>query len=604
MTKTKTLTGLLLPIILASCGSTNHVTENKTSESSVNPTDNTPVKLTNDMFEKAGNENVTYLEHINCSNSSTSFEYDLMTKFAKDCYLGSIIDDFDNRNILSEVTYYSNNGKVAYTSHPNKNNKVNEVVSSLKWNQSVYVNSLSYLSKDLFDYVSKDEFGTATYTLSSLAINSTSSKAVVDRIYNSATTYIHTGTDSKFGSDQLVKMDLYVDKNGISGFAMKYSKLENSVRAYTELSVDLMDVGTTTLTQEEVCPTPYSHEEKYKTQYDSLKNALLEMKNYNYEFNVEVRRGNTLFQRSKGFLFDEGYSGYDELVSSSRSSFSYYGIHKRNDGKYERYIGSSVSELKGSGYQTAPHQGLMNFDFSHEIFEYDNTKSTSDISVFNLYPDFKLYNTISDITEDMTYDEYAEYANSLTLEVEDGHLISFSFAFSDNLGNTYSFIEDITNHGNCTSVPSDIADFSSYTEYVSPTAFEQVSVAVYDISTLTVSSYSDAKSLLQSKLYDSSALSLLPFPLVDDAAYYYSSAAFIPASIIPACLYFFFDEGTDDIATAYKKIKASINSAGYQLKDVDEKSCSQTINNKYEISLDYSSGAIALTYTTPVSYEN
>ncbi len=604
MTKSKTLTCLLLPILLAGCGSTNPVSESTNSESSVIPTDNTPVKLTNDMFEKAGNENATYLEHINASNSSTSFEYDLMTKFAKDRYLGSIIDDFDNKNILSEVTYYSNNGKVAYTSHPDKHNKVSEVVSSLKWNQSVYLNALSYLSKDLFDYVSKDEFGTATYTMSQIAISSTTSKAVVDRIYNSATTYIHTGTDSKFGSDQLVKMDLYVDKSGISGFSMKYSKIENSVRAYTELTVSLIDVGTTSLTQEDVCPTPYSYDSQYKTQYESLKNALSEMKNDNYEFSVEVRRGNTLFQRSKGFLFDEGYSGYDELVSSSKSSFSYYGIHKRNDGKYERYTGSAVNDLKGTGYQTAPHQGLMNFDFSHEIFEYDSKNSSSDRYVFNLYPDFKLYNTISDITEDMTYDEYAEYANGLTLEVEDGHLTSFSFAFSDTLGNTYSFIEDITNHGNCTSVPSDIADFTSYTEYVSPTSFDQVSVAVYDISTLTISSYSDAKSLLQSKLYDSSALSLLPFPLVDDAAYYYNSAAFIPASIIPACLYFFFDEGTDDIATAYRKIKASINSAGYQLTDVDEKSCSQTINNKYEISLDYSSGAIALTYTSPVSYEN
>ncbi len=602
MQRQKALSLLLFSLFLTGCNGKESISSASEENHNTAPTET--AKLTNDMLEKAGNENATFLEHIKFSNASGEHEYDLMTEFSSGCYLGSIIDNQDDRNILNKVTYYSKEGKVAYTSHPDKYNKVKEYTSSLKWNQSVYVNTLSSLTKDLFNYVSKDEFGSSTYSMTSVAISSSTTKAIVDRLYNSCTSYIHKGSDSKYGGDNLVKMELYVNKSGITGFALKYSKLENSVRSYTELSVDLVDLGTTSLSKEDVCPLPYSYESKYTKQYTALKSALTEMQSGNYEFTVEVRREKTLFQRSKGFLFDEGYSGYDELISSSGSSFSYYGIHKRNDGKYERYTGSSLSGLKGCEYQTAPHQGLMNFDFSHEIFEYDSENSSSDRSVFHLYSDFKNYNSISDITEDMTYDEYAEYANSLTLEVEEGHLTSFSFSFSDNLGNTYSFIEDISDHGECRAVPSDLADFTTYTEYVSPTSFKEVTVAIYNLSTGSISSYSDAESLIKSSLYDSSALSLLPFPLVDDAAYYFSSAAFIPTSIIPAAMYFFFDEGTDDIASAYKKIKASINSAGYQLADVDEKSCSQTINSKYEITLDYSSGVIALTYSSPVSYEN
>lgn len=602
MTKSKTLPFLLFSLFLVSCG------ENESRsiifESDNSNTDITPAALNNDMFEKAGSENITFLEHINYKNASEQHEYDLMTKFSSDCYLGSIIDNMDDRNIQSEITYYNKNGKVAYTSHPDKYNKVKEYTSSLKWKESVYVNTLSYLSKDLFDYVSKDEFGTSTYSMSELAKSSTSTKEVVDRIYNSATNYIHKGTDSKFGSDQLVKMDLYVKGSGITGFALKYSKTENSVRCYTELTVDIVDIGTTELTKEDVCPSPYSYDEKYKTQYTSLKNALSEMQDKNFEFTVEVRREKTLFQRSKGFLFDEGYSGYDELVTSSGSSFSYYGIHKRTDGMYEHYTGTNVNSLKGSGYQTDPHQGLMAFDFSPEIFEYDASVSSNDYSVFHLHSDFKNNNNISDVTSDMSYDEYTEYANDLTLGVENGHLISFSFTFLDNLGNNYSFIEDISNHGVCSVVPSDLANFSTYTEYVSPTSFKEVDVAIYNISTGSITSYSDCETVIRSNLYDSSALSLLPFPLVSDAAYYFDSACYVPASIIPAALYFFFDQGTDDIATAYKKIKASINSCGYSLVDADEKSCSQTINSKYEITLDYSSGVIALTYSSPVSYES
>ncbi len=603
MTKSKTLPFLLFTLVLVSCGH-NESFSVTTNYENLTDTPLTPLPLSNYMFEEVGKENVTFLEHINYKNASEQHEYDLMTKFSSGCYLGSIIDNKDDRNIQSEISYYNKNGKVAYTSHPDKYNKVKEYTSTLKWKDSVYINTLSYLSKDLFEYVSRDESGTSTYSMSALAITSASTKEVVDRIYNSATNYIHRGTDSKFGSDSLVKMDLYVKESGITGFALKYSKIENSVRCYTELSVDIVDVGTTNLTKEDVCPAPYSYDAKYKTQYTSLKNALSEMQNKNYEFTVEVRREKNVFQRSKGFLFDEGYSGYDELVTSSGSSFHYYGIHKRTDGKYEHYTGSNVNSLKGAGYQTSPHQGLMNFDFTSEIFEYDASVSSNDYSVFHLRSDFKNNNYVSDVTSDMSYDEYTEYANDLTIGVENGHLISFSFTFVDNLGNNYSFLEDISNHGTCSAVPSDLANFSTYTEYVSPTSFKEVDVAIYNLSTGSISSYSDCETVIKSSLYDTSALSLLPFPLVSDAAYYFDSAAYIPASIIPAALYFFFDNGTDDIATAYRKIKTSINSAGYSLVDADEKSCSQTINSKYEITLDYSSGVIALTYTSPVSYES
>ena len=87
-----------------------------------------------------------------------------------------------------------------------------ENVTSVNWAKSVYVNNLGNLSKDVFDYVSKDNFGTATYSMSTTAITSKATKEIVDKLYNSASSYIHGGTDSKFGGDNLVKMDLYVTK--------------------------------------------------------------------------------------------------------------------------------------------------------------------------------------------------------------------------------------------------------------------------------------------------------------------------------------------------------------------------------------------------------
>lgn len=602
--KNKTLPLLILSMLLTGC-------ENKGSEKpveTVNPPAtseaNTIPVLKNAMFDEVGNESITYVENIKGVNASKDFDYTVMTEFSKDCFLGKIVDDVETRNVVSKLSYYSKNGKVAYSSHPDKYNKVKENVTSVNWTKSVYVNNLGNLTKDLFDYVSKDDFGTATYSMSTTAITSTAVKEIVDKIYNSATSYIHGGTDSKFGGDNLVKMDLYVTKKGISGFYLKYSKAENETRAYTELTVSLENIGSTALTKDDVCPSPYTHQKELDKRYTSLKTALNEMKGYNYQIDVEVKREKTMIQHSKAVFFADGYSGYDESISNGKSVFSYYGIHKRSDGKYERYSGNENNVLKGEVYRTAAHQGLMGYDFSADIFEYDRTKSTDTKSVFTIYPDFKLYNSISDISEDMTFDEFATYANSLTLEVENDHLTSFSFGFSDNLENTYTFVEKITNHGSVTSVPSEIADFSNYEEYVSPTSFKEVSVGVFSLSTMSVSYTSNAETIIRSELYNASALPLLPFPLVGDAAYYYDSATFIPASIIPAALYFFFDEGTDDIANVYKKVKASINSAGYNLVDTDEKSATQTINNTYEITLDYSSGAICLSFSTPISYEN
>lgn len=604
MNRKKTLPLLILSILLTGCET--EVPE--TPVESVNPpatseTNTIPV-LKNVMFDEVGNESITYVENIKGVNASKEFDYTVMTEFSKDCFLGKIVDDVETRNVVSKLSYYSKNGKVAFSSHPDKYNKVKENVTSVNWAKSVYVNNLGNLSKDVFDYVSKDDFGTATYSMSTTAITSKATKEIVDKIYNSASSYIHGGTDSKFGGDNLVKMDLYVTKKGISGFYLKYSKVENETRAYTELTVSLENVGSTTLTKDDVCPSPYTHASELNSRYASLTAALNEMKGYNYQIDVEIKREATPIQRSKGVFFADGYSGYDESISNGKSTFSYYGIHKRTDGKYERYGGNTADELKGEVYRTAPHQGLMNFDFSGDIFEYDRTKSTDTKSVFSINPDFKLYNSISDISEDMTYDEFATYANGLTLEVENNHLTSFSFGFSDNLENKYTFVEKVTNHGGVTSVPNEIAGFSNYKEYVSPSSFKEVSVGVFSMNTMTIAYTSNAEAIIRNELYNASALPLLPFPLVGDAAYYYDSATFIPASIIPAALYFFFDEGTDEIATVYKKIKASINSAGYSLVDSDEKSATQTINNTYEITLEYSSGSICLSYSTPISYEN
>ena len=603
-TKRKALPLLILSILLTGCkeeitdSTIESITPPATSEANTIPV------LKNNMFDEVGNESITYVENIKGVNSSNDFDYTVMTEFSKDCFLGKIVDDVETRNVISKLSYYSKNGKVAYSSHPDKYNKVKENVTSVNWSKSVYVNNLGNLSKDVFDYVSKDEFGTATYSMSTTAITSTATKEIVDKIYNSATSYIHGGTDSKYGGENLVKMDLYVTKKGISGFYLKYSKTENETRAYTELTVSLENIGSTALTKDDVCPSPYTHEKDLDERYASLTAALNEMKSYNYQIDVEVKRESTLIQHSKAVFFDEGYSGYDESISNNKSSFSYYGIHKRSDGKYERYGGTQNNALKGEVYRTAAHQGLMGFDFSADIFDYDKKQSTNTKSVFTIYPDFKLYNTISDISEDMTYDEFATYANGLTLEVENNHLTSFSFGFSDNLENTYTFIEKISNHGAVTSVPSEIADFTNYKEYVSPTSFKEVSVDVFSLNTMSIAYTSDAETIIRSELYNIMALSVLPFPLVGDAAYYYDSATFIPASIIPAALYFFFDEGTDDIASVYKKVKASINSAGYSLVDSDEKSATQTIDSTYEITLDYSSGVICLTFSTPINFEN
>ncbi len=606
MTTKKIILPLLILSLLAGCNGKNDDSATGTTESK--PTEapaseNTVPALKNTMFQEAGKENITFLEQIHIVNSSDERSATLKTMFDKDSYFGAIVSDDDESEILVSSSYYAKNGKVAYSSHPDRYNKVKEVTSSIRWDESVYVNRIKNLSKDDFQYVSKNEFGIATYVLTDNAIGNSTKKEIVDAIYDSATVYYHSGTASKFGGDSLSKMELYVSRTGITGFAMKYSKNDSTGRNYTELSVTLEDIGKTVLSEEDICPKPYSYETEYKTQYDSLDKALKEMKTYNYQIDVDVKRGNAIFQHSEAAFFSEGYSGFDQIISSSSSSYTYYGIHKRSDGKYERYTGETRDNLRGQIYRSSPHQGLMQFDFSNLIFGYDKENSTSSTSVFQIRPDFMKYNYIADIAEDMTFDEYASYAAGFTLKVEDSHLVSFSFPFSDNLGNSYSFTETISDHGQVTAIPNDIANFDSYQEYVSPISFKELTVGVMSLNDGSISSNITGDDALR-LVYNSQALSKLAFPLTGDSAFYYDSATYIPASIIPSVLYLFFDEGNEDISVVFRKVLSAINSTGYSLTMSGEKTASQTIDSTYEISLDYSSGTLCLSYSTPYSFED
>ena len=604
MIKSKTLSVVFLLTILAGCSGTNNSASTITSQDLPKESEDTSVPtLQNSMFEEVGISDITYREEITAVNGDTSNSGNLLVKFSADRYQGSLVDEDDN--ILAKVGYYSKNGKVTYSTNPDKNNKTVEKSSSIKWENSVYVNMLGKFDKSYFQYVKKDEYGYGHFQLKEeIRTNTSIKEAIIDNFYDSCSAFYHGGTSSSYGGNTLSKMEVLVKGGKITGFTIRYSATDSSgKRNYTEINATIENIGTTDLSDDDVCPKPYSIDDSLKTKYNNLSLALTEMKSYDYEIDVEVKKSGKLFQHSKALFNKDGYYGYDQLITGTTSGYTYYGIHKRNDGKYEKYSGTSSDDLKGTKYRTSAHQGLMTFSYQAAIFEYDSEASTSTKDVFNLRSDFISHYGVSTLTEDMTYDEYAEYASSLSLTVENGHLTSFSFPFSDNYGNNYTFVETISNHGANQSPSSEYGDFSNLVEYKLPTSYSELSVGVLSLSDGSITSYYSGDEIMSKYLFTKDSIDKLPFPIDEKNGYYFDSAVYMPEYIVPSALYFFFMPGDENINTVYNTILADLNANGYQLSSSGDTSASQTIDSTYSITLEIYEDEIYLLFTSVSSYE-
>ena len=545
MKKTKLFTLATLSLLLASCGgnSTSTSTTGSASASTAptstvtpsgdkdstdtKPTSTTttlPSELTDDMLGSLIADDVTFgvsaTSTIKSSGSTiNSFTKDTTLKLGEDVY--SEAGDYTLKSSSSSSSssfntgyYKGSNNNAYYCGTPDLNNVVTDTDSEMAFDD-YFTNPFAERVDNLLDSSSYDYKKTMSrkgYTVFELNDefydDVKEDLLALDSFYEGIATYglsymyyvisyNATGTASTLDAKDITVNSFTVnaDADNVIGFTYDISvekKFTSSNQSYdmtfsSVVTVNLSDIYSTDLTKADVQKQPYTKASGTDTQYAAFDSALSSIANGNYLFKADVKQQKTKYFTYEGAVLTDEYSilgyGYNDLGTQADMTEAYYsGYHKVSTGVYDYYSSDTATIAKGSSHTSSCT--IPSFDFSSLIFEYDATNSTSDAYVFTLRDSYDA----SDVLALSTVFNFST-ASGLTVTVnKDGSLKSMDFSYistSSYSGSTATYYVTMTfsDIGTTTTIPTNIADFSSYTPYKTPTSYADITDDILDYGT-------------------------------------------------------------------------------------------------------------------------
>jgi hypothetical protein len=230
--------------------------------------------------------------------------------------------------------------------------------------------------------------------------------------------------------------------------------------------VVLSNVGLTNITADDAKIKPYEIPTDKATEYSAFEKALKEITAAKgYSIDAEVVAGGISYATVKGIILEEEYSF--AATSYGSSDTDYYGVHRVSDTQIDEYKGSAANALKGVALGAAT---LPGYGFVPAVFDYVE-KDTSGNFVFSPRAAVSADDVIAEFDILGEYGDYNDGNVEITVSPE-GHLVSTEFGIAVESGTagqkiTYSAIGE-------TIIPTEIADFSTYTAYVKPTGYDDI----------------------------------------------------------------------------------------------------------------------------------
>lgn len=449
---------------------------------------NTTIKISEDVYSENGSVNYKYL------NSSYSYS------------TGS--------SDINAGYWKGSDKKIHYNTDPDLYNNVEEKTLSTNFDGTL-TNPFEDLSSDLYsaaNYDLKKTYGRKGYSVFKLADDFLEDEDVISDILSVDTFVNDLGTmnlsyfysyvcseylgSSATLSAKNVTVDYFnVNANSeeVTGFSYKISTTISasttsgstvSIILSSEADVKLSNLYTTELTKDSVVKAPFTKTAGAETQYAAFESAITKMQAGNYEFEAYIKQQKTKLYGYKGAILTDEYSvleyEYNTLgTAADDSTYSYSGIHKVSDGVYDYYSSDTAAIAKGSSHATA---SIPTYAFSSEIFEYDATNSSADEYVFNLRDAY----TASDIVSLSTIYTISG-AQDLSFTVnKDGTLKEINLSYtspssvSSSAKATYYVTFSFSNVGTTTTIPSDLATFTNYVAYTTPSSYSAITDYIFD----------------------------------------------------------------------------------------------------------------------------
>lgn len=587
----KSLSVVAIAMLLAGCGKVSS-TSPEVSSSTPKTTSSTPdsssgsssssssewieegtnIKLTDTMIVDISGSNLTLEGRYNQGSDLGTTPYGLQVKYTNNAYrsVASTMAEDMETSVASPMTtsaiYYKNtDGYIAYPHNPDKNNQT-ETTTSLKMEQSVYVNALGGLSADWFAYDSSYVGAGYKFIVSKDNLADKTVLVALTNILDSVGYSSFGGSTGTFSSGFPTEFALYTDGTKITGLGetiVDTSYFEvYGVNFYTYIYLGISDVGTTVINLDNYKFDAYTVPSGEETYYAALGSAITKMGEQNYTGNLVCKDdSDRTVQVSKYEVTADGYSStekgttYDDDGVGTDTN-TYYGTHKVGT-NIDYYQGSAATALVGKKHVSSTGYNLPLFDFAKEIWDYQSTKDG--VYTFKLREDFLKHYYGSSVATQLSNDSFVKKMDddlNITLTVNsNGTFAGFSLGYVIN-EIPYSFDETFTNFGT-TTITSDCADFTNYTAFVLPTTYAELS-----IKNITTKENETMDTSLKS-IYGDTVGATVPYFMDEEIYGVYIGGVYSPSQKIIQLIYSVSDTSFKTLKSYEDKINTAMTAKGF-----------------------------------------